>query len=192
MKSLEPDHFYAKLSIKIDVPKCFEITVDMLLYSISSVTNKNCAPPKLQFVGWKSSPNLTCLKLTAPPPIFWPSYGPETDSFFFFRYGNPYPVSTTQNTGLFGGCYAKLVNYYWGQLQTEQCLSQLNARGRRAPRHCLFPWAGFRQGNVRWRRWGHLPLGRFVIITIYSFSILFVYFCSVYEYFRTRIHELKE
>ena len=70
MKSLEPDHFYAKLSIKIDVPKCFEITVDMLLYSISSVTNKNCAPPKLQFVGWKSSPNLTCLKLTAPPPFF--------------------------------------------------------------------------------------------------------------------------
>jgi hypothetical protein len=30
-KFVKPDHFYAKLSIKIDVPKCFEITVVMLI-----------------------------------------------------------------------------------------------------------------------------------------------------------------
>jgi hypothetical protein len=39
-KSFKPRHFYAKLSIKIDISKCLKITVVMLVYISVSVSNQ--------------------------------------------------------------------------------------------------------------------------------------------------------
>ena len=36
-KSFKPGHFYAKLSIKIDIPKCLKITVVMLILRYKAI-----------------------------------------------------------------------------------------------------------------------------------------------------------
>ena len=42
-KPFKPGHFYAKLSIKIDIPKCLKITVVMLVYIILAFLKINFA-----------------------------------------------------------------------------------------------------------------------------------------------------